>query len=100
MFQNYWQRTFRHPAFDPAAAWRRDFKTLDLPFHVVQIADYDCRADDGWRAVQKAQARACTRIPDTFLVRCADICESDAIHPPTKSRLAARLVESFGLHGM
>ena len=67
----------------------------DMPFHIVQIADYDCRADDGWRAVQEAQSRACARIPGAFLVRCADICESNAIHPPTKSRLAARLVEAL-----
>ncbi len=77
------------------AAWRRDFALPDMPFHIVQIADYDCRADDGWRAVQEAQSRACARIPGAFLVRCADICESNAIHPPTKSRLAARLVEAL-----
>ena len=77
------------------AAWRRDFALPDMPFHIVQIADYDCRADDGWRAVQEAQSRACARIPGATLVRCADICESNAIHPPTKSRLAARLVDAL-----
>ncbi len=79
------------------AAWRRDFASPDLPFHVIQIADFTCRDDDGWRSVQKAQERACARVPGATLVRCADICENDAIHPPTKSRLAVRLVESFDL---
>ena len=79
------------------AAWRRDFASPDLPFFVIQLADNIHRDDDGWRAVQKAQERACARIPGATLVRCADVCESDAIHPSTKSRLAARLVESFGL---
>lgn len=81
------------------AAWRSDFRTRDLPFHIVQIADYDLWSGEGWRAVQEAQERACARIPNAFLVRCADICETNEIHPPTKSRLAERLVESFGLGG-
>ena len=73
------------------AAWRRDFAMPGLPFLIVQIADFDGRADAGWNSVQEAQERACGLIPDATLVRSADVCESDAIHPPTKSRLAERL---------
>ncbi len=77
------------------AGWRCDFATPELPFHIIQIADFDCRTDAGWRAIQKAQERACARIPGATLVRSADICESDDIHPPTKSRLAGRIADSL-----
>ena len=73
------------------AAWRRDLDDDSLPFDIVQIADFTPRDDEGWKSVQKAQAEACASIPNARLVPCADICEKDQIHPPTKSRLAARL---------
>lgn len=73
--------------------WRTILGDPSLPFIIVQIADYQPRADRGWRALQEAQARAAAAIPRAFLVRSADVCESDNIHPATKERLARRICD-------
>lgn len=71
--------------------WRRDFDRENLPFVVVQIADYQDRADAGWALVQKAQIEIQTKMPGVKTVVSADICESNEIHPPTKTKLAQRI---------
>ena len=73
--------------------WRGDLGDSSLPFVIVQIADYQPRSDEGWRALQRAQQRVAADIPFAALVRSADICESDNIHPATKSRLAALIAD-------
>lgn len=75
--------------------WRADFEDLMLPFTVVQIADLDTRRDEGWRGIQAAQERITERREAVTLVRSRDVCESDDIHPPTKTRLADRIFESI-----
>ena len=76
-----------------AARWRADLDDPSLPLVIVQIADYQPRADEGWRMLQAAQERAAAAIPRAFLVRSADVCESDNIHPATKERLAGRIAD-------
>ena len=66
----------------------------ELPFVVVQIANYDKAGNKAaFKAVQDAQLAAEGKIPGVRTVICADICESDDIHPPTKWRLAERITE-------
>lgn len=69
--------------------WRAADDDSTLPFVIVQIAD--TRRDEGWLAVQKAQAAAPAAIPHLQMVASADVCEPNEIHPPTKSRLAERI---------
>ena len=76
--------------------WRRDLRDEDLPFIVIQIADYDERNDEGWRLVQEAQLRVQNMLPHVKTVVCRDICESDNIHPPTKDGLSLRIVNALG----
>ncbi len=71
--------------------WRRDLLDDNLPFAVVQIADLDVRRDDAWRGIQEAQLRIPKLCHGVTVVKCADICETDTIHPPTKGPLAERL---------
>jgi len=71
--------------------WRKDLRDDALPFYVVQIADFDHRKDAGWRNLQNAQAKASAQIPGVTLVRSADVCATDDIHPSGKDRLAKRL---------
>ena len=66
-----------------------------LPFVVVQIADYDKRCDEGWHSVQKAQMEIQEEVAYTKTVVCADICERDCIHPPTKRKLGLRIVKAL-----
>ena len=75
-----------------AACWRTDLGDASLPFVIVQIADYQPRSDEGWRALQAAQERAAAAIPRAFLIRSADVCDSGSIHPASKARLARRIV--------
>ena len=75
--------------------WRRDLSDSELPFVVIQIADFDPRNDAPWHRVQSAQEAAVKRTENCYLIKCADICESDNIHPPTKHLLAKRIAELF-----
>ncbi len=71
--------------------WRAGFHDPDLPFTLIQIADYTARDDHAWRGIQAAQAEAPAHIRFCETVVCADICEKDNIHPPTKDALARRV---------
>lgn len=75
--------------------WREDFGDPGLPFIVIQIADYDCRPDEGWRLVQRAQEKVSSMRADVYTVICADVCETDCIHPPTKHHLALRIADAL-----
>ena len=74
--------------------WREDLREPDLPFAVIQLADFT-KAGVGWKAVQNAQTRVPGICPHVKCIRCADVCENDSIHPPTKWRLAERIADSF-----
>ena len=76
-----------------AETLRKDFRRADLPMAVICIADFAPRDDEGWHSIQRAQLQAGETIPYVTAVPCADICEKDNIHPPTKHLLAARLAE-------
>ena len=73
--------------------WRKDLLDDNLPFSVVQIADLDVRRDAAWKGIQEAQLRIPALCHGVTVVKCADICETDTIHPPTKGPLAERLVD-------
>ena len=73
--------------------WRKDLLDEKLPFAVVQIADLDVRRDEAWKGIQEAQMRIPSLCPGVRTVKCADTCETNTIHPPTKEPLARRLVD-------
>jgi sialate O-acetylesterase len=78
--------------------WRADLRDEKLQFIIVQIADFQPRFDDMWKAVQRAQAEAEKRIENVKTVRCADVCETDDIHPKTKDKLSHRIAGSIKLN--
>lgn len=71
--------------------WRSDLKNPELPFVIVQIADYVDRNDEKWRAVQEAQLAVESMRENVKTVISADVCERDDIHPPTKHLLAHKI---------
>ncbi len=73
--------------------WRNDFGNPNLPFVIVQLADNLERAGIGWELIQKAQMEIQSKRPFVTTVVSADICENDAIHPPTKDKLAQRIAK-------
>lgn len=78
-----------------AKQWRTDLRKADLPFTVVQIADLCHRRDADWKALQDAQLRIPSICPHVTVVKSADVCESNNIHPKTKSRLSERIAATI-----
>jgi len=77
--------------------WRVDLGDPFLPFVVIALADFDaCTRKDAWRAMQAAILRVPEACPFVKAVKSADVCESDkGIHPPTKYKIAERVVEAL-----
>ena len=75
--------------------WRMDFMDDSLPFTVIQIADWDARDDDAWHGIQAAQERIVEIVDGVTVIKSADVCEKNDIHPPTKTLLAERIWESI-----
>jgi len=77
--------------------WRRDFKNPELPFIIVQLADFEsgCADLEGWKRVQQAQMEIIDNSSNVKSVKCADICENFDLHPPTKDKLAHRIAEAL-----
>ena len=76
--------------------WREDFKDQSLSFVVVQLHDFKERTTDtssGWKNVQAEQEAVCGMVDNTYLVKCADVCETDDIHPVSKLQLSLRIVD-------
>lgn len=76
--------------------WREDFKDKTLPFIVVQLHDFMERTTDtssGWKSIQNEQIIISQMVQNTYTVKCADVCETDDIHPPTKLPLALRIAD-------
>ncbi len=71
--------------------WREGFRSPELPFLVIQLADLDGNTRAGWQTIQRKQTEIVAQIPSVYAVACADICETDNIHPRTKGRLAKRI---------
>ena len=75
--------------------WRKDFRNENLPFVVIQIANFSQRTDSAWKAVQDAQYEIQSVLPNVKTVISADVCEDDDIHPPTKDKLSYRVAEAL-----
>ena len=73
--------------------WRRDLKNPELPFIIVQLADYKYVDEESWRMIQRAQLSVQNMRENVTTIVCADISESNDIHPPTKHILAHRIAE-------
>ncbi len=76
-------------------SWRTAFRDPNLPFSIVQIADYTPRLSEGWSNIQKAQYDVQFEIPSVKTVISKDVSQTDNIHPPTKIHLAKRIVDSL-----
>lgn len=81
--------------------WRGDFKDEKLKFVIVQIADYPLlwevtpATKTGWKFVQQAQIDISEKMENVVTVISKDVCETDTIHPPTKTILSNRIAEAL-----
>ncbi len=79
--------------------WREDFGDADLPFYVIQLHDHFTddwyRDNDGWRRVQVAQLKIQTMTHNVKTVISRDVCETEDIHPQTKTVLSKRIADAI-----
>ena len=75
--------------------WRKDFIDPELPFVIIQIANYDKRDDEGWHMIQQVQYDIQFTVPHVTTVISADACRSDDVHPPKKYALAQKLANAL-----
>ncbi len=80
--------------------WRRQFQNPDLPFLIVQLANFGSPpvkiGDSGWAALRETQRLAVLRDPHAALATTIDIGVRNDIHPADKNELAKRLVFAQG----
>ena len=80
------------------ADWRRTFDQTELPFYIVELADFLSKDDVGgrraWAEMRKEQARVAETNTHTRLIRNSDLGEWNDIHPLDKKTLGNRVAES------
>ncbi|MEK9211548.1 sialate O-acetylesterase [Sphingomonas sp. 2378] len=76
--------------------WRRQFGDANLPFLIVQLANFGAPPvkieDSGWAALRETQRLAVLRDAHSALATTIDIGVRNDIHPADKNELAKRLV--------
>lgn len=70
--------------------WRRRWGLGDIPFLLVQLANFGADGESDWPAVREAQ-RKTLEIANTALVQALDLGERDNIHPGNKREVGRRL---------
>lgn len=73
--------------------WRACFRDPQLPFLIVEMADYERPVGDAWRKVQQAQREAAEADPRAAWASASDLGEWNDIHPLNKKELGVRLAE-------
>ena len=77
------------------ADWRRTFSQPELPFYIVELADYLSKEDisgrKAWAEMRLEQAKAAQTTPNAFLIRNNDLGEWNDIHPRDKKTLGRRV---------
>ncbi|MDR7118213.1 sialate O-acetylesterase [Caulobacter sp. BE254] len=75
--------------------WRQSFGGSDLPFLVVQLADFGPRqtrpVESGWAGVRDAERRVAAADPKVGLASAVDIGDVYDIHPANKQQVGHRL---------
>ncbi len=85
------------------ADWRKRFNQPDLPFGMVQLANFmapqttPVEEDSGWAYLRNTQLLTFTTVPHTGLAVITDIGEANDIHPKNKQDVGKRLA-MWALH--
>ena len=84
------------------ADWRTAFKAPDMPFYIVELAEFLHRSDrqgrKAWDEMRKEQAEAARRSQPATLIRNKDLGEWNDIHPLDKKTLGKRVAEAVLTH--
>lgn len=80
---------------DLIQVWRGIWKNADLPFGIVQLANYKAQesepGESDWAELREAQSKVASTIPGTGLAVAIDTGEADNIHPRLKQPVGERL---------
>ena len=80
------------------ADWRNTFGNPELPFYIVELADFLSRDDvsgrQAWAEMRKEQAKVAETNRNPRLIRNSDLGEWNDIHPLDKKTLGQRAAES------
>jgi sialate O-acetylesterase len=80
------------------ADWRTHFADEELPFYIVELADFLSHDDVGgrkaWAEMRTEQAKAAERNERTTLIKNSDLGEWNDIHPLDKKTLGNRVAEA------
>lgn len=81
------------------ADWRKASGDADMPFYIVELADFlhkdDRRERAAWQTMRERQAQAAEETPGAVLVRNSDLGEWNDIHPLDKKTLGRRVAEKI-----
>lgn len=78
--------------------WRHDFNDRELPFYIVELADFLHPNDLGrraWAEMRAEQAKLADSKSNTQLIHNSDLGEWNDIHPLDKKTLAGRVVDAI-----
>lgn len=77
------------------ASWRKAWGASDLPFYIVQIANFKARSpeptESNWAEVREVQRQTAELLPPSGLVVTIDIGEEKCVHPVNKQDVGNRL---------
>lgn len=77
--------------------WRKTFDDSDLPFYIVELADFlhkdDIQGRQAWEEMRTEQKKAADRSSNATLIRNKDLGEWNDIHPLDKKTLGGRVAE-------
>ena len=77
--------------------WRKTFDDSDLPFYIVELADFlhkdDKTGRKAWQEMREEQAKAARMNTETTLIKNSDLGEWNDIHPLDKKALGKRVAE-------
>lgn len=81
--------------------WRTDRNAENLPFHIVELANYLHESNKGgrasWAEMRDVQKKVCSDVPACNLIENYDLGEWNDIHPLDKMTLAKRVVAKMQL---
>jgi sialate O-acetylesterase len=78
--------------------WRDTFNDNDLPFYIVELADFlpedDIIGRNAWAEMRIQQAKVAKMNHNTTLIKNSDLGEWNDIHPLDKKTLGKRAAEA------
>ena len=78
--------------------WRDTFNDSDLPFYIVELAEFlhksDAQGRQAWEEMRQEQAKAAKTATHAVLIKNKDLGEWNDIHPLDKKTLGSRIAKA------